>query len=213
MAKVPKNKSKHISTDSNRTELGPREGADASRKTPMPNDRSTHSPPQQRLPNDDVSTQRSLVEIQWECHPFALEAFMPTEAPDVELLTNDECETVFQDRVHDGMTVYVHARYDWCPALRAYCRVGIGPDGRPYWLVERTDGAKFAVKYPRTKIQECFDHFLAVLQSFKAAVNSSPHSPSYCQLAPQDFTVADRMKKFFPDFTSDLCDLGFDLDE
>lgn len=158
-------------------------------------------------------SQRSLVERQWASYPFALDALMSSDVGNIELLINNDCETVFGGRVHDGITVYVHAKYDWCPVLRAYCRVGIGPDRRPYWLVERTDGAKIAAKYPQTNTQACFERFLTVLQSFKAAVNSSPHSPSCCQISPQDFTIADRMKKVFPDFESDLCDLGVDFDE
>jgi len=110
------------------------------------------------------------------------------------------------------MTVYVHARYDRCPVLRAYCRVGVGRDGRPYWLVERTDGAKCAAKYPRPNAQECFDHFLALVSSFQSAVNSSPSSPSFCHVGPDEFTIAAYMKKIYPDFACDMLDLDFDSD-
>lgn len=174
--------------------------------------KSPRSRPAEPGPAEPIDPPADHLETRWASFPFTIHALRHTSVPDVDFLTDDECSQAFERRFHDGVTVHVHARYDHCPVLRAFCRVGLGPDGRPYWLVERTDGAKVAARYPRSHAQECFDHFLAVLSSFQAAVNSSPSSPSFCRLDPEDFTIAARLKKIHPAFDCDLLGLGLEPD-
>ncbi|WP_020470553.1 hypothetical protein [Zavarzinella formosa] len=72
---------------------------------------------------------------------------------------------------------------------RAYIHYGRAGDGLAFWYLIRSDGPRLLKVYPPHLANECYTSLLEMMAGWRASVDSSPMSDSYCEICPDESVV------------------------
>lgn len=101
--------------------------------------------------------------------------------------TEEGAEHAFVDlpgRVHETLAV---VRYTG--RKRAYIHYGRAGRERVFWYLIRSDGPRLLKLYPTQRAEECFAELLGMIEGWRASVDSSPMSDSYCEVCPDESVI------------------------
>jgi hypothetical protein len=113
------------------------------------------------------------------------------EPPEPRFYSDEEAERVFTElpRLDESLAV---VRYTG--RKRAYIHYGRA-DGSAFWYLIRSDGPRLLKLYPAEQTAECFSELLAMMEGWRASVNSDPMSPSYCEIEPGEEVIERTMRE------------------
>ena len=95
---------------------------------------------------------------------------------------NNEADSVFN--ALSGHTVH-HATLDFCGRATLAVQYGKLADGKAYWYGGLKDVTSILRVFEADNAKECVQELLLVVEAMQGSVNSSPHSPDYFRMEPE----------------------------